>query len=702
MSKRLYVTTPIYYANDKPHIGHAYTTLLADVICRFHRLLGYQTWFLTGTDEHGQKVQQAAQKRNISAQEHVDEYHLRFKEMWQTLGIEYNRFIRTTDADHIQHVQSALQELYDKGEIYAEKYAGWYSVGEERFFSADELIDGKDPISGRAVDWLEEKNYFFKMSRYQEQLIRHIEEHPDFILPAFRKNEVLGFLRQPLQDLCISRPKSRLEWGIPLPFDNEFVTYVWFDALLNYESGVQGIELWAGEPAWPADYHIIGKDILTTHAVYWPTMLLGMGRPLPRHILAHGWWLLKDSKMSKSEGNVVNPLDYIAEHGVDTVRYFLLREMVVGQDASFSDELFVRRINTDLANDLGNAINRVNKFVHSHFDGRLPEADHLGADEENLLQLAEQSTQKAIQEIRAIRISVALEEVMSLVRATNKYIDKRAPWQIARQIQSADPADQASRSELQRDLAMVLYTSAETLRLTLCLLSAVIPQAARKGLAMLGQKEVVDQSHLEWGYLAGGEALAPGEPLFPRIENPADRGQKPSAGEGDAAKSQKAGQEANDPASKLELVVVEILSVTEHPEAEALYVLRLQDHTAQRTVCAGLRQHYQPGELLHRKAVLFANLKPARLRGIESNGMLLAATDQKTGQVALIDPGSLASGTLLSFGDLPVEPKKKAGLKDFEKLGLHVQGGQIVYGDTVLQHKGIPVRSDASDGSIVK
>lgn len=308
--KNFYVTTPIYYVNDAPHIGHSYTTVLADVLSRFHKIIGCQTFFLTGTDEHGQKVQRAAASRGVSPQAHVDEYNLRFRNLWEKMDIQYDYFIRTTDEDHKNFVRECLQKLFDKGEIYSKEYEGWYSVGEERFFSEDELDENKcDPISHRPVEWIKEKNYFFKMSKYQQQLIDYIQNNPDWIVPDFRRNEILGFLRQPLNDLCISRPKARLSWGIPLPFDEEYVTYVWFDALINYVSAVRNKTYPDGSKIWPATYHLIGKDILTTHSVYWPTMLMALGIELPKHILAHGWWLVNNDKMSKTTGNVVNPME---------------------------------------------------------------------------------------------------------------------------------------------------------------------------------------------------------------------------------------------------------------------------------------------------------------------------------------------------------------------------------------------------------
>ena len=386
---QFYITTPIYYVNDKPHLGHAYATIFADVIHRSYELLGWETFFLTGTDEHGQKVYQAAKKMGKTPKEHVEQTHGRFKEMWQKLNIEYDFFIRTTDPVHIQYVQRALQKLFDQGDIYQKEYSGWYSVGEERFFAEDELIDGCDPISGRPVEWEKEKNYFFCMSKYQNRLIKHLDEFPDFIFPLSRMNEVRGFLKKPLEDLCISRPKRRLPWGIALPFDPEFVTYVWFDALLNYLSAVEK-RSWPGSPTssptgsqtgsqtssqtaapprrdlglWPASAHIIGKDIVITHGVYFPTMLFALDLPLPQHLVAHGWWLQKGKKMSKTAGNVVDPVDMLGKNmDVDYCRYFLCKEMRLGNDVSYDQNFLARCINGDLANGLGNTLNRLHKLI---------------------------------------------------------------------------------------------------------------------------------------------------------------------------------------------------------------------------------------------------------------------------------------------------------------------------------------------------
>ena len=725
-ARHFYITTPIYYANDRPHIGHAYTTTLADVLVRYHRLLGYETFFLTGTDEHGQKVQQAAAARGVTPQQQVDEYHLRFKQLWQKLNISCDRFIRTTDPDHIAFVQKSLQELFDRGEIYEEVYAGWYSVGEERFLSDDELVDGKDPISGKPVEWIEEKNYFFKMSKYQDALIKHIHDHPEFIQPDFRKNEVLGFLRQPLQDLCISRPKSRLEWGIPLPFDDNFVTYVWFDALLNYQTGVLDRTYPDGGDPWPADLHLIGKDILTTHAVYWPTMLMGMGRKLPKQILAHGWWLtpkptektgdaavgdtpLADAavgeKMSKSKGNVVDPLAYAEEYGVDVVRYFLMRDMVLGQDATFSHDLFVSRINTDLANDLGNAINRVNKFVLSQFDGVLPAPKNAAranagesgedlADLESELRAAAVATIDATRDLlREMKLSFALEEIAGLVRAVNRYLERRAPWKLVKK------PDDAANAEL---LATVLYTTAETLRIVLSLLAPVMPEKTRTGLAMLGVAEPPTLDDLKWGVLQGGEKFQAEAALFPRIETKTDEKSKQASHQNAPKIKNKSTQPDadGDPAAKLEFRVARIAEVANHPDADGLYMLTVDTGGESRTVCAGLKASYTPDQLKSRSVVLFANLKPAKLRGVESRGMLLAA-DLPGEKAGLIDPGKIPVGTILQFGDIAVAPKSKVSIKDFEKLDLRVKNGVVCYGKLAMAAGDQTVTSDAPENASV-
>ncbi len=499
--KNFYLTTPIYYVNDEPHIGHAYTTILADVISRFHRANGDEVFFLTGLDEHGQKVQQAAEKRGRQPQEHCDLLAPRFIQLWEKLEIKYDDFIRTTQERHTRIVQQVLQDVYDKDDIYMAEYEGWYSVSEERFITDTE----KDSGEFRDIKKIQEKNYFFKMSKYQDRLIEHIQSNPEFIQPEHRKNEILGFLRQPLNDLCISRPKSRMSWGIDLPFDDEYVTYVWFDALLNYVSGPgYGSDEAKFNKWWPADVHLIGKDILTTHCVYWPTMLFSMGVELPKTIFAHGWWLTGDTKMSKSLGNVVNPLDLIDEYGVDPVRYYLMSEMVLGQDANFTMESFIKRFNSDLANDFGNLLNRVSGLIGKYFDGVIPELGELTPSEQPVVEKINALESQVAESINQLKVQEAVDQILQLVRLVNKYMEEQAPWRVAKEDLSA-----AGR---------ILYTATEALRVVAVHLTAVMPDKTRTVLEVLGALGTGSQ----WGQLTSGTKLKEHDALFPRLELPAE------------------------------------------------------------------------------------------------------------------------------------------------------------------------------------
>lgn len=683
-AKNFYLTTPLYYVNDIPHIGHAYTTTLADVLSRYHKLYGYDVFLMTGTDEHGQKVQQAAAKREVEPQAHVDEYNVRFKDLWNEMNIDYDFFIRTTQDDHKSYVRESLQTLFDKGEIYSEVYAGWYSVSEERFFGEEELVEGKDPIGGKEVEWLEEKNYFFKMGQYQERLIKHIEDNPGFIVPEFRANEILGFLKNDLRDLCISRPKSRLEWGIPLPFDEDYVTYVWFDALLNYVSGVRNRKFQDGSSMWPASYHLIGKDILTTHSVYWTTMLMALEIPLPQHILAHGWWLNGGAKMSKSSGTAIDPIPYMQKFGVDSFRYFVIRDMVLGNDASFTDEAFERRINSELANDLGNGLNRVHKLLSRSFEGVIPQVDQLGEEEEELKLLGESIIRKTKDLVLGLKLSQALEEIFVLVRAVNKYLEVKAPWQLAKD------------DNLRDDLARTLVTSAEAMAVALKLLSPVMPEKTAQGLAMLGLQDHTAEP--EWGMLKAGLTIGEGQALFPRIELV----EKPAKGQAQQPKKKKQQPQGDvHPLSKLDLRVAQIVGVNDHPEADSLYVLQVEDGEGIRQVCAGLKSSYTPEELQDRKVVLFANLKPSKLRGLESKGMLLAG-DGADGKAKLLNTGDLATGTVLSWGDLDRIPKSKASIKDYDKTPVKAEGSKVVADGKVLHFGWAEITTDSPDGAEIR
>ena len=497
MSDTFYITTPIYYVNDKPHIGHAYTTILADVLARYHRYAGQETFFLTGLDEHGQKVQQAAEKRGVEAQQHCDEMAPRFTNLWEQLHISHDDFIRTTEERHKKVVRDILQVVMNKGDIYEAEYEGLYSVSEERFITEREAESGEF----RDIRKLKEKNYFFKMSKYQQALIDYIESNPKFIQPEHRKNEVLGFLRQPLNDLCISRPKSRLNWGIELPFDSDYVTYVWFDALINYITAPGfGTDEKSFKKWWPASYHLIGKDILTTHAVYWPTMLMSAGLELPKSIFAHGWWLMGESKMSKSRGNVINPMDLIEDYGVDPVRYYLMREMVLGQDSSFTMESFIQRYNSDLANDFGNLLSRVSTLMKKNYGGEIPDSGGLTNAETTIKSNGESLGEKVNEKIEAMRLNEAIEEIMQYVRSVNKYMEDNAPWKLVKEDKIA-----AGR---------ILYTAGEALRISAVLLSPVMPNRT----AILLNALNAQGTRLAWGGLIPGNELKDHEPLFPRVK----------------------------------------------------------------------------------------------------------------------------------------------------------------------------------------
>ena len=496
MNNSFYISTPIYYVNDKPHIGHAYTTILADVIARFYRQLNYDTFFLTGLDEHGQKVQEAASNRKVEPQDHCNEMAPRFTELWEKLHISNDDFIRTTEERHKKVVQEFLQLVFDKGDIYKDEYTGLYSVSEERFITEKEAESG----IFRDIKELKEINYFFKMSNFQTQLIEHIKNNNNFIQPAHRKNEILGFLKQPLSDLCISRPKSRLNWGIELPFDDEYVTYVWFDALINYLTATgYGEDDLSYNKWWPADCHLIGKDILTTHAVYWPTMLLSAGIPLPKTIFAHGWWLSDSSKMSKSVGNVVNPLDLIEEYGVDPVRYYLMREMVLGQDANFTMESFIKRYNSDLANDYGNLLNRVSTLIKKNYDGLIPDKGEQTSSEEEIIKSAEALLNGMSNKIKEMKINDSIEDIMKFVSSINKYMEEQKPWKLVK--------------EDKVGAGTILYTAGESMRVATILLSPVMPNRCAEVLHTFNSGK-----SLEWGGLKPGVKLNDHETLFPRIQ----------------------------------------------------------------------------------------------------------------------------------------------------------------------------------------
>lgn len=655
-----YITTPIYYVNDKPHIGHAYTTLLADVFARYYRLMGRPTHFLTGTDEHGQKVQEAAAKAGMTPQQQADSTVVRFQELWKQLDITNDDFIRTTEPRHTRIVQQILQDLYNRDEIYKADFSGWYCVTCERFYTEKDLINGRcpEPGCGREVKQISESNYFFRMSKYQQWLIDYIEQNPRFIMPDFRRNETLGFLRKALNDLCISRPKTRLNWGITLPFDDAFVTYVWFDALVNYISAIgYGSDEQRFKQWWPASCHLIGKDILTTHTVYWPTMLKAMNLPMPETIFAHGWWLSGKDKMSKSAGNVVNPLDVEAKYGAESFRYFLIAEMSLGQDASFTEDAFIRRCNADLANDLGNMLSRAMKLTLTHCDGKIPmpSPDIRGAceghpDEKLVRDRAAGLAARLTESLDTMRPDLGLAAVVQAVRDLNGYFETKQPWALAKQ------PDKTA-------LHNALYVALETLRIVSGLLSPVLPvkmATLRKALGV-SQTPATWQELTQWGLLEPGTALSELITLFPRIMPPKEevptqdslkkketKVTTPTAASTPATPPTPTGTTLIDYVDfqKVELKTATIVTAEKVADATKLLKLTVDVAGTIRPIIAGIAEHYAPETLSGKQVILVANLKPAVIRGNESQGMLLAASQGKTLRLLTVD-GELPSGSVV-------------------------------------------------------
>lgn len=618
MSKPFYITTPIYYVNASPHIGHAYTTIVADVLARYARMTRRETFFVTGTDEHGDKIAEAAKKAGITPKEYADSISAQFRHLWPELAITNDYFIRTTDANHMETVRSILQKVYDAGDIYFGAYEGFYCVGCERFYMEKELVAGKCPDHQTVPEHRKESNYFFRMSKYQDWLIRHIQENPDFIRPERYRNEVLAFLRDPLEDLCISRPKTRLTWGITLPFDQNYVTYVWFDALINYVTALDYPDGANFKKFWPEAQHLIAKDILKPHGIYWPTMLKAAGIEPYQHLNVHGYWNSNSSKMSKSLGNVVRPLELKDKYGLDAFRYFLLRDMVFGLDSNFSEEAFVSRLNSDLANDLGNLLSRTITMAIKYCDGKIPEPPK--PDLDNSLQAA---ALKAVVDVEAsfadMSLHKALMAIWELISAANKYIVENEPWALAK--------DAANREKL----TAIMYRLLEALRAIAILISPFMPQAAEKILSQIGlelsQKfdlDVIRKNET----LPAGRALIRGESLFPRVSAEKEATTQPKK-----ADIELKPEIEYDEFAKVDLRVAKILAAELVPKSNKLVKLRI-DIGEERSIVAGIGKDYKPEELVGKSIIVVANLKPAKLMGVESHGMLLA-TDGVVGLTLL-------------------------------------------------------------------
>ncbi len=649
--KPYYITTPIYYPSTNLHIGNTYTTVAADAIARFKRLTGYDVMFLTGTDEHGQKIQRIAEEKGITPIEHVDEIVAGIKDLWEMMNISYDKFIRTTDDYHVKAVQDIFKKLYDKGDIYKSSYEGLYCTPCESFWTESQLVDGKCPDCGRPVEKASEEAYFFNLQKYAPRLIKHIEEHPEFIQPESRKNEMINnFLKPGLQDLCVSR--TSFKWGIPVDFDPDHVVYVWIDALSNYITSLgydaDGNHGENYKKYWPADVHIIGKDILRFHTIYWPIMLMALGEPLPKQVFGHPWLLVGDGKMSKSKGNAIYADELVHYFGVDAVRYFVLHEMPFAQDGTITWDLVVERINSDLANVLGNLVNRTISMQNKYFHGVISNPMEREAIDDELINLALDTPKRVEKKMDTLHVGEAIDEIFALLKRCNKYIDETTPWVLG-------------KDETKKDrLATVLYNLLESIRISAVLLSSYMPETAEKILDELSTSQRDADSLTEFGMLECGHTVeSKPEILFARIDPKefmetleADRKKEEKAAEKAAKKEVKKEEKEVEQIgiedfTKVELKVGTILSAEKHPKADRLLVEQIDLGNETRQIVSGIAANYKPEEVVGKKVIVVTNLKPVKLRGVESQGMILCASnDQDLDIVTILK--DLPNGTKVS------------------------------------------------------
>ncbi|NLJ68935.1 MAG: methionine--tRNA ligase [Firmicutes bacterium] len=624
---RYYVSTPIYYPSDRLHIGHVYTTTVADCIARWHRFIGDDVLFLTGSDEHGQKIERIASSQGIEPKSYVDKIVDSFKVLWKRYNISYDDFVRTTDERHRRVVQEVFRRIYAKGDIYKGEYKGWYCTPCEAFWVETKLQDGNCPDCGRPVELVKEESYFFRLSNYADRLLRHIEENPEFIQPESRRNEMVSFIKSGLEDLCVSR--TTFDWGIPVPMDDDHVIYVWIDALTNYLTGsgfLQDEEQFARY--WPADLHLVGKEIVRFHTIIWPIILMALDLPLPKTVFGHGWLLMEHDKMSKSKGNVVDPLELADEFGVDAIRYFLLREVSFGQDGNFSRRALIDRINADLANDLGNLLHRSVAMIGRYREGVIPQPGALTELEQDLQKLAAAAAADVNRHIDGLEINAALSAIWRLVSRANKYIDEAEPWTLNKTGQS-------------ERLDTVLYHLGETLRILALLVKSFMPETGDKMWAQLGISQAIESCRFEdtaWGGLQPGTKVVKGDPIFPRID-PEELAEVEEASSVAETKQETADNTVKETAAakplvsiedfaKLDLRVAEIKAAEPVPGADRLLKLTVSVGEEERQIVAGIAQHYTPDALVGKRIVVVANLKPAKLRGVLSEGMLLAASTE--------------------------------------------------------------------------
>lgn len=649
--KPFYITTPIYYPSGNLHIGHAYTTVAADCMARFKRMQGYDVFYLTGTDEHGQKIERVAAENGKEPIKYVDEIVENIRKLWDLMLISNTDFIRTTEPRHEKVVQKIFQKVYDQGDIFISEYQGWYCSPCETYFTERQLAEGKCPDCGREVELLKEESYFFNMAKYAPRLLEHIDANPDFIQPESRRNEVVNFIKGGLENLCVSR--TTFSWGVPVPFNEKHVVYVWFDALINYLTAIGYLDDEEKfRKYWPADVHLMAKDIIRFHAIIWPIMLMALDLPLPKKVCAHGWIMLEGGKMSKSKGNVIDPTLLVGKYGVDAVRYFLLKELTFGQDGFYSEENMVTRINSDLANDLGNLISRSIAMIIKYFEGIIPAPGETAEVDTELQEMAGNIYKEATDKLEKLDFSAYLIAVSRLISRANKYIDETEPWKLA-------------KSEAQKSrLATVMYNLAETIRIVLILTAPAMPTLIARANQQLGvfkdESQIVWEDAAAFGLLQAGIKVNKGESLFPRIDIKAleeaeveDNNKKEAVAQENApVQAEPATQPAEEKNyitieefAKMDLRIAEVIACEKMPKADKLLILKVKLGEEERTVVSGIAQHYSPEDLVGKKVILVANLKPSKLRGVVSEGMILAASNEDHSQLEVLTIQSdLSSG----------------------------------------------------------